>query len=255
MGTITEEDQKILRKLKENLTDLDLENDRLLEDIQLIRWLRARNMSIKKAEEMLRNSLKWRDETEISDILRKSVPECIKVEFPFDIVGVDKQGNVLVHIPFGKMDMKKGIKVHGKDEGYQMALYYVEKVFQLALAESAGSPTMKRLSVIIDFQDLSYTQLVSVEVIELILSSLKMFEQNYPEFLGTGFLVNTPAIWYMLWNMAKPFLHQRTQEKCIITGSNPLKVVEILQMYIDPKSLPSKYGGHVELESREITTA
>lgn len=48
--------------------------------------------------------------------------------------------------------------------------------------------------------------------------------------------------------MTKPLLHEKTQNKIVITGSDPKKINEILENHISKDNLPEKYGGSVKLQ-------
>lgn len=48
--------------------------------------------------------------------------------------------------------------------------------------------------------------------------------------------------------MLKPMLHQKTQDKVVITGSDPQVITEVLEKYISKDQFPEKYGGYVKLQ-------
>ena len=51
-------------------------------------------------------------------------------------------------------------------------------------------------------------------------------------------VVNAPRVFNMLFNMAKPFLHQRTSESIIFHND-----YDGIHKYVDPEILPKEYGG------------
>ncbi|XP_028980943.2 SEC14-like protein 2 isoform X3 [Esox lucius] len=69
---------------------------------------------------------------------------------------------------------------------------------------------------------------------------LTMFEENYPEGLKRVFLIKTPKLFPMAYNLVKHFLSEETRRKICILGSN---WQEELRKYIDPEQLPVVYGG------------
>uniref|UniRef100_A0A4W5K5U8 SEC14-like lipid binding 7 n=1 Tax=Hucho hucho TaxID=62062 RepID=A0A4W5K5U8_9TELE len=69
---------------------------------------------------------------------------------------------------------------------------------------------------------------------------LTMFEENYPEGLKRVFLIKTPKLFPMAYNLVKHFLSEETRHKIIILGSN---WQEVLLKHIDPEQLPVAYGG------------
>ncbi|CAG7827333.1 unnamed protein product, partial [Allacma fusca] len=59
---------KLLGEFRKRLTDLDL-NEEWTSDYNLIRWIRARDLDLDAAENMLRTSIEWRRENDIDQIL------------------------------------------------------------------------------------------------------------------------------------------------------------------------------------------
>ena len=65
-------------------------------------------------------------------------------------------------------------------------------------------------------------------------------QDNYPEVMGSLFIINAPWVFNIAWKMVRPLLHQNTLDKIHILGADYQKV---LQRYIDPKHIPVEFGG------------
>lgn len=102
--------------------DYILETEDQKDDSFLIRWLRARNLDVTKAEEMLRFSMKWRKENDVDTILeRHEMPEDLRSMAPIAYCGVSKEGYAVFVVPFGRHDARYGIEKYGMEamERYQ----------------------------------------------------------------------------------------------------------------------------------------
>lgn len=83
----------------------------------LLRFLRARDFSIDKAASMLQESLQWREEHRIDDILSEyKTPIVIEKYFPGGWHHHDKDGRPLYILRLGNMDVKGLLKSVGEDE-------------------------------------------------------------------------------------------------------------------------------------------
>lgn len=88
------------------------------------------------------------------------------------------------------------------------------------------------------------------EVVEVIIATARDFEANYPETLKSGFNLNCPKVFAVLFNMIKPFLSERTLSKISIFDSNASKWEPSLKKMVDSSMLPKKYGGHRETSGK-----
>lgn len=65
----------------------------------------------------------------------------------------------------------------------------------------------------------------------------------FPETLNKMVIVNAPGFFTFSWKLIRGFLDQRTAAKVEVIGSNKDKLLKKLSTFIDPKNLPSDYGG------------
>jgi len=57
-----------------------------------ISWLRARDLDIKKATDMFRSNLAWRESEDIDNILDWEPPSHFPTDYDYEIVGEDGEG-------------------------------------------------------------------------------------------------------------------------------------------------------------------
>ncbi|CAG7723391.1 unnamed protein product [Allacma fusca] len=96
-------------------------------DRNLIRWLRARDMSVDKAEKMIRENMKVRKEFLVDELQYRDFPEVMLQQLPFTPCGHDKQGIVVCIIPFGIWNLKALVQ-NGHDD--KEILLYLAQIFE-----------------------------------------------------------------------------------------------------------------------------
>ncbi|KAF4727985.1 cytosolic factor, phosphatidylinositol/phosphatidylcholine transfer protein, partial [Perkinsus olseni] len=68
----------------------------------------------------------------------------------------------------------------------------------------------------------------------------KVANDNYPEVLGTMFVVNAPFIFTAIWKVVSPMVDPITRSKIVVLGSN---YKPTLHNVVDPSQLPDFLGG------------
>lgn len=98
------EEQKKVDEFRERVKDLTDVAPYWKENVQLHRFLVARNWDMKKAEKMYRASMKWRKEWRVDYMLKEyKEPEAIAKFFPRGFFGHDKQGYPILVERAGQM--------------------------------------------------------------------------------------------------------------------------------------------------------
>ncbi|XP_021966058.1 SEC14-like protein 3 [Folsomia candida] len=98
--------QKLIefRAKVQNLLQTEYQKD----DSFLIRWLRARDLNLIRAEEMLRASLKWRQDNDVDNILKcDDIPEEVKKMSPVAYSGISTEGYATFVVPFGRFSYRQ----------------------------------------------------------------------------------------------------------------------------------------------------
>ncbi|KAA0200728.1 SEC14 4 protein, partial [Fasciolopsis buskii] len=169
------------------------------------------------------------------------VPEVIEKYFPGGICGRDKLGRPLFIAPVGCLDPKSFLKCITRTEFLQSRVYELERVMKIILPSAsadAGRP-IEQLSVIMDMHGLGLKHM-SPSLLAIVSESVTVLESNYPEVLGTCFVINAPPLFSRLYACIKPLLSRETQEKVQVLDGN---YQEVLLQYFDASNLPAVYGG------------
>lgn len=73
-------------------------------------------------------------------------------------------------------------------------------------------------------------------------------QENYPEMLGTMFVVNAPLIFTGIWALVKLMLEARTVKKIQVLSSDK-KATKALLAVIDKEHLLERFGGECALSA------
>ncbi|CAL8125543.1 unnamed protein product [Orchesella dallaii] len=243
MEPITPDEANLIKQLRSDVSDLDLAGD-FDTDTFYLRWIRAREWQLNKAEEMLRKNIQWRKENDINCI-RKWEPECasVPVDYPIEICGFDKIGCPVVIIPFCYWDVRKGVEAGLSQE----MIRYIDQaleIFEIVMKQrSTPEKPVTQISLIFDMYNLSFWQLASMKTIETILEVVRRYEANHPEILYRAYVVNASRIFNMLFNIIKPFLSPRTLDKVSIFPAQQNQWMPVLMKDIEQDQLPKYFGG------------
>jgi hypothetical protein len=232
MKFIVESDteQELVNQLLKNTSDLEPDEETLL------RFLRAREHDIVKAEDMLRKSVTWRKDNDVISYLNYTSPPVIKDNFIFNIGPCDNEGRPVVWVPIGRWNPKPVFDKGMKEECVKFRLFLYETV-----REAAKSVGASQVFVVMGLEGLTYDKVANLETMHLLYSSLKELEANYPEILKTCIVINAPWIFPMAYNFFKPIFSRRTLNKLKVFDSDRTKWLPQLLEYMPMSSVPEAY--------------
>ncbi|ODM98644.1 SEC14-like protein 4 [Orchesella cincta] len=237
-----EESQKIQQLRSACSAILNTEQN---EDHYLIRWLRARNMDVEKAEEMLRKSMKWRKDNEVDGILeREEVPIKYRRLFPTGDFGRDSEGDVVIFIPYGRYCHRLVIGVEGMETVLRWHIIWMETMNRLVTnAEKETGKKGLRLVQIVDFDQYSYKELTYSPGREFLIKTNKVADENYPELMKSMVIINAPKVFSLLFGVIKPFMSKETISKISIISGNEETWKKELNSKLNPENVPVRWGG------------
>ncbi|XP_062098348.1 patellin-3-like [Humulus lupulus] len=219
-------------------------------DVILLKFLRARDYKVKDAMTMLKNTVKWRKEYGIDNLIEEDLGcDWDKVVFTH---GVDKEGHPVCYNVFGEFQKKELYQNTFSDEEkrtkfIKWRIQFLEK----SIRKLDFNPT--GLSTIVQVNDLKNSpgfflnkELVTGQAIQLL-------QDNYPEFVAKQVFINVPW-WYLAFSrVISTFLTQRTKSKFVYAG--PSKSADTLFKYIAPEQVPVQQGGLSQDGEQEFTSS
>ncbi|XP_027368976.1 patellin-3-like [Abrus precatorius] len=208
-------------------------------DVILLKFLRARDFKVKEAFAMIKNTIRWRKEFMIEELLEESFGD--DLEKAVFMHGFDKEGHPVCYNIYGEFQNKELYKKTFSDEEkrhkfLRWRIQFLEKSIRKLDFNPGG------ISTIVQVNDLKNSPGPGKwELRQATKQALHLLQDNYPEFVAKQVFINVPW-WYLAVNrMISPFLTQRTKSKFVFAG--PSKSAETLLRYIAAEQLPVKYGG------------
>ncbi|XP_071486789.1 SEC14-like protein 2 [Diadema antillarum] len=240
LGDLSAKQADALQSMKTNLSDVlqPRHNDHVL-----LRFLRARKFSVKKAEEMFRQDLIWRSQNRVDTILEWfQMPEVCLKYWPGGAVGLDKEGHIVWISPLGNVDPKGMLYSVKAGDVIKTNIHILER---LTKEQEAVSRKLRRniegITMIIDLEHLGTSHMWKPGM-NVMTEIACLFEQHYPEVIHRVFIVRPTKIFPAVYIVLKPFLSEGTREKIKVIGGS---WKDVLLKYIDADVLPVHWGGTV----------
>ncbi|XP_075996723.1 SEC14-like protein 2 [Genypterus blacodes] len=210
-------------------------------DHYLLRWLRARNFNLQKAEAMIRKHAAFRKQMRADGIVSEwRPPEVIEKYVSGGMCGYDREGSPIWYDVIGPLDPKGLLMSASKQDFLKTKIRHTEMLRRECESQSEKlKKNVESITLIYDCEGLGLKHMWKPAV-ETYGEVLTMFEENYPEGLKRVLLIKAPRIFPMAYNLIKHFLCEETRRKISILGSD---WQEVLRKHVDPEQLPVVYGG------------
>ncbi|XP_058731146.1 patellin-3-like [Vicia villosa] len=208
-------------------------------DVILLKFLRARDFKVKEAFTMIKDTIRWRKEFGIEELLDEKLGD--ELEKAVYMHGFDKENHPVCYNIYGEFQNKELYKKTFSDEEKRQnflrwRIQFLEKSIRNLDFNNGDACTIVHVNDLKDSPGPGKWELRQATK-----QALQLFQDNYPEFVAKQVFINVPW-WYLAVNrMISPFLTQRTKSKFVFAG--PSKSTETLLSYIAPEQLPVKYGG------------
>lgn len=198
-------------------------------DVLLLRWLRANKWNIDQSVQQLIDTLTWRHQFNIKQILSEGEFKLNQQEIQSGksfIIGKDQMGRPVTYI-----HVIKHIKGQFEDQSTQLMTIFIIETARKLLDQGNETAT-----VIIDLNGFSLKNL-DYEFVKFLINLL---ENHYPESLAIALIINAPFLFNSSWNIIKHWLDPNVQNKIIF-----LKNTNDLSKYIDLSILPQQFNGEI----------
>jgi hypothetical protein len=196
-------------------------------DVLILRWLRARKWDVDAAVQQLIDTLKWRREWGVDELIAKGenaldIEELMSEKTYF--MGRDKEGRPINYI-------------HVKD--------HINNQFPVEATEKLGVLSVETGRKLLGdghetgtvVMDMSGFGMHNMDY-QLVKFFIHLLENHYPESLGLALVVHAPLIFHSCWIVIKHWLDPVVEAKIHF-----LRHDEDLLNYIDPSNLPRRLNG------------
>jgi hypothetical protein len=227
-------------------------------DQYLYRFARARHFKIEDTKKMVLAHIEWLEEHQVDSLMSSfEYPELpqVKAAFPHGYHGVDKHGRPIYISRLAKTNQDAMFQVTTWERFIKFWIHSYEDLIwkKIPACEAKGgkNPVNPNLPVpsslcalqtltILDVKGIGISQLSS-KVREFISITSKLASDNYPEILGTMYIVNSPSMFPAIWGGIKSMIDPGTREKIHVVKSSQTK--DKLLEIISPYQLPFFLGG------------
>jgi len=226
--------------------------EEVVSDRRIMRFLRGHKFDVKVAATMFGNMLSWRKEMNVDRIREHIVRDNLSPEqFPhygrimryypsFAHHGTAHDGSPLHIEMVGKVTPRKMLSCFSSEEWKNFHIYCCEYNALHLDKLSVEKGKLMRMVLLYDLAGCGPQHLRSKHGWDMIRSTLKITQDNYPESMRECWLINVPKLFTMAWQLLKPCLAERTVRKIQILGS---KDYHKMLNQIPATSLPEAYGG------------
>ncbi|KAL7027726.1 hypothetical protein ACKWTF_005560 [Chironomus riparius] len=213
LGELSPLQESRLLQMRKKLEDQHL--DKIPDYQTLLRFLRARDFSIEKSTAMLIESLKWRKEHDVDNLLKTyREPHVVVKYFPGEwSFMTDNEQRPLYVIKLGTMDVKGLLKSIGEDGLLKLTLYICEQGLKKMeeLTKKHGKPIWQ-WCLLVDCMNLSMRHMWRPGLATF-LRIIEVVEKNYPETMGRVLIVRAPRVFPILWTIVSAFIDENTRNK------------------------------------------
>ncbi|ORX49405.1 CRAL/TRIO domain-containing protein [Hesseltinella vesiculosa] len=211
---------------------LDKESTDQRLEVLLVKFIRARDLSLPAARKMLVDTLKWRKEFYADNLLSESFDEAVFNPIGY-IHGHDKQGRLVCYNFYGELDQDK---VFADVETFvRWRVQLMEKCVQ--------EIDFVKVDAMIQVHDYKGASMLgrSSNAKQATKQVIQIMKDNYPEFLAIKFFVNVPWWGSKIFTLIKPMLPEATIKKFVVCANDQL--LATLEKTIDRGELPKVYVG------------
>lgn len=194
----------------------------------LHQYLRARNGDVKKAERMLRNTLKWRAEYKPEEIKWAEVAHESTTGKLYRTPFLDKKRDSVVVMAPGRQNTT--------DHDGQIR----HLVFCLENAVTCLPAGRESMLWLIDFRGWT---LKTSPPMKTTRETLSILQNHYPERLGMAVLYDPPGAFELFYKLVKPFIDPKTVKKIVFLNSKTKSSVEVIESLFDLENLDASFGG------------
>ncbi|CAH8331582.1 unnamed protein product [Eruca vesicaria subsp. sativa] len=214
-----------------------LEDDR--SDVVLLKFLRARDFKVKDSLTMLKNTVKWRRDFKIDELVDENlVDDLDKVVF---MHGHDREGHPVCYNVYGEFQNKELYNKTFSDEEkrkhfLRTRIQFLERSIRKLDFSSGGVSTIFQINDMKNSPGLGKKELRSATK-----QAVQLLQDNYPEFVFKQAFINVPWWYLVFYTVIGPFMTPRSKSKLVFAG--PSRSAETLFKYISPEQVPVQYGG------------
>ncbi|CAG7722233.1 unnamed protein product [Allacma fusca] len=207
-------------------------------------------MVVKKAEESIRNTAKWRQENGVASLIEESFPEGWLETMPIYIDAVTPDGVLIVTIEAGLIDFLGMLNKFGRKKTvllFMQAFSQIEQVLIDLNRKNLGDEPLTENSVIgaiilIDMDQFAVRQLRSIEGIQAITEICQNLVKYFPYVSSMFMFINCNIVTSALFKIVRPILESPSL-KFEVYGQNKSEWQGRVSNFAPENLLRTPFGG------------
>ncbi|TCD69463.1 Non-classical phosphatidylinositol transfer protein (PITP) [Steccherinum ochraceum] len=207
--------------------------------VLLMKFLRARNLNVAEAHDMLTATLKWRTQFKIDEIMNEKFDDTIFGGVGY-VTGHDKEGRPVksdfTYNLYGGSNIKTVFSDVPRFIRWRVQL--MERSIELLDFEKVD-----QMVQIHDYAGVSFLGGRDANQKAAAAEATNIFQNHYPEFLSSKFFINVPTLLTWIFWLFKPLVSAKTFAKMQVVGTSKSTISAALLPIIDKSELPARYGG------------
>ena len=250
-GSLTDVQKTRLREMKSAFEDDDVSCAMIPKEpreTMFLRFLRARQFSVKKASAMLRKCIHFKThEISVKKLKRRDPDEIlgckeseINKHWPQYVHGTDRYGRLVLILKAGLLDAKSIMKLTTIERYVEYLVWRMERIRTMMYVNRKRTGYFTESTLLVfDMAGFSIRRFNS-EVRQIIKRFTSVMQDYYPESNGKTFVINTVSLFKIIWSFASALIDRRTRLKVsLMTTKYQQKLFED----VDPYVLPEELGG------------
>ena len=193
-------------------------------DEMVVRFLRARDLDVSRATEMLMAHQPWREQWKPETITIADLPNSMPSGC-WRFAGYDRRGRPVTSIRTSLWDPSQ----YSLEEYVRYIAFFAERATHLY------PPGVSQSVYVFDLRGWKLSHAAYFSYIRQL---VELNQTHNPERLGAAFLVNVPFIFAAAWQVIRPWLDKRTASKVVLNPSEAQ-----LHACIDPADLETDFPG------------
>jgi hypothetical protein len=208
------DDEALLSEMREAFKSREMDDDLMaLDDATFRRYLRARKGDVIAAQKMLEESLAWRKDFEVSQLLTPSWIKTLEKETSTGKMycrGYDRDGHPLLYMK------PRYENTNEYDGNLKNLVYNLERCIK-----AGASVSQEKLVLLIDFAGYSTLNAPPMKTSK---ATLSILQNQYPERLHSAYICRAPWIFSAFWTMISPFIDPVTYAKIKFVNGTPEEI-------------------------------
>ncbi|OXA38855.1 SEC14 cytosolic factor [Folsomia candida] len=239
--TLTKAEKRKVDQFKDAISTLVFPRETMKEELNLVRYLRARRWDVTRANSMLMQTVKWWEDYKMNSIHDEDWSSFQK-DYPIFINGTDKNGLPILALPLGDWDLRKAAVQGQIPNVIRWFIKNVDEVHTITRnLANGGKMNGTQWNLIGNLANFTRHQHMCVPCIRFHTEFATMYESHYPGGIGRLITLNTPSVFQVLLTLVGPVLSSTTRDAMQTLGTSKEEWAKVLRPNFEGNQLPESF--------------